>query len=90
VPAASLDPRLRGATIYSSLVPCGARASRPVTCVQHIVQAGIGRVVYAWHEPPLFAAGDGAQQLSAAGVDVVELPALASRAAAVNAHLAVL
>ena len=27
------DPRLRHATIYSSLVPCGARASRPVTCV---------------------------------------------------------
>ena len=81
------DPRLATATIYSSLVPCGARASRPVTCVQHIVQAGIGRVVYAWFEPPLFADGDGAQQLSAAGVDVVELPALAPRAAALNAHL---
>jgi riboflavin-specific deaminase-like protein len=87
VPAASLDPRLCGATVYSSLVPCGARASRPVTCVQHIVQAGIGRVVYAWREPPLFADGDGAQQLSAAGVEVVELPALAPRAVGLNAHL---
>ena len=28
------DPRLRHATVYSSLVPCGARASRPVTCVR--------------------------------------------------------
>jgi len=81
------DPRLRRATIYSSLVPCGARASRPVTCVQHIVAAGIPRVVFAWREPPLFAAGDGADQLRAAGVEVVELPDLAPRARRVNAHL---
>ena len=81
------DPRLRRATIYSSLVPCGARASRPVTCVQHIVAAGLPRVVFAWREPPLFTAGDGADQLRAAGVDVLELPDLAPRACAVNAHL---
>jgi 5-amino-6-(5-phosphoribosylamino)uracil reductase len=81
------DPRLRRATIYSSLVPCGARASRPVTCVQHIVAAGLPRVVFAWREPPLFTAGDGADQLRAAGVDVLELPDLAPRARAVNAHL---
>jgi riboflavin-specific deaminase-like protein len=83
------DPRLRRATIYSSLVPCGARASRPVTCVQHILAAGLPRVVFAWREPPLFAAGDGADQLRAAGVDVLEFPDLARRARAVNAHLAV-
>ena len=82
------DPRLRQATIYSSLVPCGARASRPVTCVQHILAAGIPRVVFAWREPPIFTAGDGAEQLRAAGVTVTELPALAPRAQAVNAHLA--
>jgi riboflavin-specific deaminase-like protein len=81
------DPRLRRATIYSSLVPCGARASRPVTCVQHILAAGLPRVVFAWREPPLFAAGDGADQLRAAGVDVLEFPDLAPRARAVNAHL---
>ena len=84
----SADPRLRRATIYSSLVPCGARASRPVTCVQHILAAGIPRVVFAWREPPIFAAGDGADQLRAAGVDVTEIPGLAGRAQAVNAHLA--
>jgi riboflavin-specific deaminase-like protein len=83
------DPRLRRATLYSSLVPCGARASRPVTCVQHILAAGIPRVVFAWREPPLFAAGDGADQLRAAGVTVTEIPALAGRAQAVNAHLPV-
>jgi len=83
----SADPRLRHATIYSSLVPCGARASRPVTCVQHIVAAGIPRVVFAWREPRLFTDGEGAEQLRAAGVAVTEVPGLASRARAVNAHL---
>jgi len=81
------DPRLRHATIYSSLVPCGARASRPLTCVQHIVAAGIPRVVFAWREPALFTAGEGADQLRAAGLDVLEVPELADRARAVNAHL---
>jgi riboflavin-specific deaminase-like protein len=81
------DPRLRRATIYSSLVPCGARASRPVTCVRHIVAAGIPRVVFAWREPPVFTAGDGAEQLRAAGLDVIEIPGLAGRARLVNAHL---
>jgi pyrimidine deaminase RibD-like protein len=68
-------------------VPCGARASRPVTCVQHIVAAGIPRVVFAWREPRLFTDGEGAEQLRAAGLTVVELPELADRARSVNAHL---
>jgi pyrimidine deaminase RibD-like protein len=58
-----------------------------VTCVQHIVAAGLPRVVFAWREPPVFTAGDGADRLRAAGVDVTELPGLADRARAVNAHL---
>jgi 5-amino-6-(5-phosphoribosylamino)uracil reductase len=86
------DPRLRHATIYSSLVPCGARASRPLTCVQHIVAAGLPKVVYAWREPPLFTDGEtppnsAGEQLRAAGVAVTEVPELAARARAVNAHL---
>jgi len=81
------DPRLRHATIYSSLVPCGARASRPMTCVQHIVAAGIPKVVFAWREPALFTDGEGAGLLRAAGVAVTEVPGLAARARAVNAHL---
>jgi 5-amino-6-(5-phosphoribosylamino)uracil reductase len=81
------DPRLRHATLYSSLVPCGARSSRPVTCVGHIVAAGIPRVVFAWREPRLFTDGEGAEQLLAAGVAVTEVPGLAERARAVNAHL---
>ncbi|HEX3750067.1 MAG TPA: dCMP deaminase [Streptosporangiaceae bacterium] len=80
------DPRLVTATLYSSLVPCGDRASRPVTCVQHILAAGIPRVVFAWREPPIFTEGRGAEQLRAAGLTVVEVPELADPAAAVNAR----
>ena len=81
------DPRLPSATIYTSLVPCGARASRPVTCVQHILAAGIPRVVFAWDEPPIFTEGRGAAQLRAAGLTVVQIPGLAPAARAVNARV---
>jgi len=81
------DPRLRRATIYSSLAPCGARASRPVTCVQHVLAAGIPRVVFAWREPRLFTDGQGDEQLRAAGVAIAEVPELAARAQSVNVHL---
>nr|WP_240506121.1 deaminase [Thermoactinospora rubra] len=82
------DPRLRGATLYSSLEPCAKRASRPRTCAELIVAAGIPRVVFAWREPPTFVAGaEGARVLRAAGVEVVEMPELAEAAREVNAHL---
>jgi len=81
------DPRLAGATLYSSLEPCLTRASRPRSCVDLIREAGIGRVVIAWLEPPLFVAGGGAAALRAAGVTVAEIPWLADLARSVNAHL---
>ncbi len=77
-----------GATLYSSLEPCTRRASRPRTCTELIVEAGIRRVVVAWREPAVFVHDAlGAEALAAAGVAVVELPELAEAAAAVNAHL---
>ncbi|MDT3445500.1 MULTISPECIES: dCMP deaminase [unclassified Pseudofrankia] len=81
------DPRLAGATIYSSLEPCSARASRPRTCTELILAAGIGRVVFAWREPALFVDCQGAELLAAAGVTVVERPDLAAGVRAANAHL---
>ena len=82
---APADPRVEGATIYSSLEPCRFRASRPRPCAELIIEAGLCRVVIAWLEPPLFAAGGGADLLRAAGVTVVEIGALAAEARAVNA-----
>jgi 5-amino-6-(5-phosphoribosylamino)uracil reductase len=81
------DLRLARATIYSSLEPCGVRASRPCPCADLIIAAGIPRVVYAWHEPPVLAVGGGAEKLSAAGVSVIEIPELAPQAREINAHL---
>jgi pyrimidine deaminase RibD-like protein len=81
------DPLLTGATLYSSLEPCLARASRPRSCVELIIDAAISRVVIAWLEPPLFVAGGGGAALRKAGVTVVEVPRLAELARSVNAHL---
>jgi diaminohydroxyphosphoribosylaminopyrimidine deaminase / 5-amino-6-(5-phosphoribosylamino)uracil reductase len=83
------DPRLAEATIYSTLEPCSQRKSRPRTCTQLILAAGIPRVVTAWREPSLFVADcQGCELLEQAGIEVVELPDFADRAMAPNRHLA--
>ena len=79
------DPRLPGATLYSSLEPCRFRASRPRPCAELIIAAGVRRVVIAWLEPPVFAQGGGAELLRASAITVVEVPDLAAEARAVNA-----
>ncbi len=81
------DPRLPGATVYSSLEPCSRRRSRPRPCSRLIVDSGVRRVVMAWREPLLFVDCHGAEELAAAGVTVVEIPELAEAAREPNAHL---
>jgi riboflavin-specific deaminase-like protein len=81
------DPLLAGATVYSSLEPCTTRASRPRSCTELLLAAGVRRVVLAWREPWVFADCTGAEDLRAAGVEVIELPELAAGVRAVNAHL---
>lgn len=81
------DPRLKGATIYSSLEPCSNRASAPVPCARRILDAGIARVVTAWREPETFTVGEGVELLRAASVEVVELPELSELAQRPNHHL---
>lgn len=78
---------LVGATMYSSLEPCTMRRSRPITCVDLILSAGVSRVVFAMREPLLLADCRGAETLHSAGVEVVELPEFGSLVAEVNAHL---
>lgn len=85
---ASDDPRLTTATIYSTLEPCSQRKSRPRTCTQLILAAGIPRVVMAWREPSLFVADcQGYELLANAGATVIEIPDLAEEAQAPNSHL---
>jgi pyrimidine deaminase RibD-like protein len=82
------DPRLAGATIYSTIEPCSQRKSRPRTCTELIIAAGLRRVVIAWREPALFVADcQGYELLSRAGLTVTELPEFAADAAAPNRHL---
>jgi diaminohydroxyphosphoribosylaminopyrimidine deaminase / 5-amino-6-(5-phosphoribosylamino)uracil reductase len=81
------DGGLAGATMYTSLEPCCRRLSRPRSCAELIVAAGIRRVVLAWLEPPLFVPGGGGAWLRERGVSVVEVPDLAAAARAVNEHL---
>lgn len=81
-------PGLAGATIYSTLEPCSRRRSRPRTCTELIIAAGIRRAVIAWREPALFVADcQGYEQLERAGLTVTELPAFTERAMAPNRHL---
>jgi riboflavin biosynthesis pyrimidine reductase/pyrimidine deaminase RibD-like protein len=70
------DPRLRTATIYSSMEPCGERKSRPKSCSRLIRDAAIPRVVFAYREPSTFVVGRGAEELTEAGVTIVEYPEL--------------
>ncbi|GAB1695150.1 hypothetical protein KRM28CT15_69530 [Krasilnikovia sp. M28-CT-15] len=81
------DPRLATATLYSTLEPCTARHSRHVTCTNLIIAAGIPRVVIAWREPDIFVTCEGVATLTAAGIEVIELPELADLARGANAHL---
>jgi 5-amino-6-(5-phosphoribosylamino)uracil reductase len=82
------EPRLAGATVYSSLEPCARRASRPRPCARLILDAGIRRVVTAWGEPDTFVEGaDGAQVLVGGGAEVVVLPGFEGAAKEPNRHL---
>lgn len=78
---------LRGATIYTSLEPCTTRKSRPGTCTDLILAAGLQRVVLALREPLIFADCDGVEALTRRGVEVVEISELADLVRSVNAHV---
>lgn len=79
--------RLATATLYSSLEPCSTRSSRARSCTELILAAGLRRVVFAWREPLLFQDCQGAELLTAAGVEVIEFPDEDGAVRAVNAHL---
>ncbi|WP_245649571.1 dihydrofolate reductase family protein [Nocardia shimofusensis] len=83
------DPRLAGATIYSTLEPCSQRATATrLPCTDRILAAGIGRVVIAWREPATFVRDCvGVEKLRDNDVEVVEIPELAEAAMSMNRHL---
>jgi len=78
---------LAEATIYSSLEPCTARKSRPGTCTDLILAAGIKRVVIALREPLLFVDCHGVETLRERGIDVIEISDLGRQVREINAHV---
>jgi diaminohydroxyphosphoribosylaminopyrimidine deaminase / 5-amino-6-(5-phosphoribosylamino)uracil reductase len=75
------------ATIYSSLEPCTARKSRPGTCTDLILEAGLRRVVFALREPLIFVDCRGVEILRAGGAEVVEISDLGGPVRAINTHV---
>ena len=62
--------RAQGATAYVTLEPCGARSSGAPSCAQRLIQARVARVVVACLDTSAYASGQGAEQLTAAGIAV--------------------
>lgn len=69
----------RGATAYVTLEPCGARSSGGSSCSERLVAARVARVLIACEDASPFAAGQGAERLRAAGIEV-QLGVLADEA----------
>jgi diaminohydroxyphosphoribosylaminopyrimidine deaminase/5-amino-6-(5-phosphoribosylamino)uracil reductase len=75
-----------GATLYTTLEPC-AHHGRTGPCTGAIVRAGVARVVIAVLDPDPLVAGQGVEQLRAAGVDVTTGVAEAAVAEQLRAYL---
>ena len=60
----------RGGTMYATLEPCSHHGQTP-PCCEAIVDAGIGRLVYAVEDPNPLVAGRGAAFCRARGLEVV-------------------
>lgn len=83
--AGAISGAISGATIYTSMEPCSTRRSRPRTCTELILAAGIRRVVFALREPPLFADCHGVELLREGGAEVIEVSELGGLVRQVNA-----
>lgn len=69
--ALNVHINLTGATIYSSLEPCGERLLGKKTCVQWIIETGIKQVVFAAYEPSKFVEGRGYELLKEASIESI-------------------
>jgi len=63
--------RARGATVYVTLEPCSHHGRTP-PCTDALIEARVGRVVFAFQDPDRLVSGRGREQLLAAGIAVEE------------------
>ncbi len=80
--AAARGADVRGATVHVTLEPC-AHHGRTPPCAEALVEAGVGRVVFAMEDPNPLVAGRGAARLRAAGIAIASGPC-ADEARALN------
>jgi diaminohydroxyphosphoribosylaminopyrimidine deaminase/5-amino-6-(5-phosphoribosylamino)uracil reductase len=73
--------RARGATVYVTLEPCTLAHSKPKSCAQLLIDAGVAKVVASITDPCPEVDGGGFEMLREAGIEV-EVGPLADRAAA--------
>lgn len=85
--AQNADQITQGGTIYSSLEPCGKRASSNKTCTERIIEAGIIKVVFAMREPHTFVTPVSLDRFLAAGVQLVHISEFESDVLEINKHL---
>ena len=83
------DPELaHGATIYSTMEPCGLRLSGNTPCAHLLIQAKISRVVVGVMEPTTFVGpSQGKRLLLEHGIQVDVLPGFESECLAPNASV---
>jgi pyrimidine deaminase RibD-like protein len=78
----------KGATIYSTMEPCGERLSGNPTCALGIRDAGISRVVIGVKEPDNFISStSGLKVLMDAGIEIEYCEELREACLALNRHL---
>ncbi len=64
----SAGEQARGATAYVTLEPCARRSAGGISCSERLAAAGVLRVIVACADPSVFADGQGARRLRAAGI----------------------
>ncbi|KAJ3292637.1 DRAP deaminase [Borealophlyctis nickersoniae] len=80
--------KAKGATMYTTMEPCGERLSKKAPCAQLLLDAGIARVVMGIKEPPNFVANcRGAALLRGKGVRVDHVAGFEDECLTPNKHL---